>query len=125
MNILLLAGIGLAGGLGAAARFVMDGAVRSRVRTPLPVSTIAVNVAGSLLLGLLTGLVLRFAVPVELQLMVGVGFLGAFTTFSTASVETVWLLQARHPWLAMGNLLGTWLATVMAAAAGLALSGLF
>ena len=116
--------LGLAGGLGAGTRFVVDGLVRSRLRTALPLGTIAINIAGSFLLGLVAGLVIAHAAPAELQAVAGTGFLGGFTTFSTASFETVRLIQSRRTGLALLNGVGTAVAAVAAAAAGLALAGL-
>nr|WP_226762123.1 CrcB family protein [Arthrobacter sp. SO3] len=121
MTILLL---GLAGGLGAGTRFVVDGLVRSRARTALPVGTIAINVTGSFLLGLVAGAVIVHAAPVELQYIAGTGFLGGYTTFSTASFETVRLIQSRRTGLALVNGIGTAVAAVGATAAGLALATL-
>ncbi|WP_441005451.1 fluoride efflux transporter FluC [Arthrobacter sp. PsM3] len=121
MTILFL---GLAGGLGAGTRFVVDGLVRSKLRTALPVGTIAINVTGSFLLGLVAGAVIVHAAPVELQAVAGTGFLGGYTTFSTASFETVRLIQSRRTGLALLNGIGTAAAAVGAAAAGLAVAGM-
>lgn len=124
MNALTILLLGLAGGLGAGTRFVVDGLVRSKIRTALPVGTIAINVTGSLLLGLVAGAVIVHAAPVELQAIAGTGFLGGYTTFSTASFETVRLIQSRRTGLALLNGIGTAVAAVGAAAAGLALASL-
>ncbi len=124
MNVLTILLLGLAGGLGAGTRFVVDGLVRSRLRTALPVGTIAINVTGSFLLGLVAGAVIVHAAPVELQAIAGTGFLGGYTTFSTASFETVRLIQSRRTGLALLNGIGTAVAAVGAAAAGLALASL-
>jgi CrcB protein len=121
LTILLL---GLAGGLGAGTRFVIDGLVRSKIRAALPIGTIAINVTGSFLLGLVAGAVIAHAVPVELQAIAGTGFLGGYTTFSTASFETVRLIQSRRTGLALLNGVGTAAAAIGAAAAGLALASL-
>ena len=91
MTLLLIA---LAGGAGAAARFVVDGVVRSWARTALPLGTIFINLSGSLLMGILAGLVMAHQAPESLQLILGTGFLGGYTTFSTASLETVRLVQS-------------------------------
>jgi CrcB protein len=120
-TILLL---GLAGGLGAGARFVVDGLVRARIRTALPVGTITINVTGSFLLGLLAGAVIAHAAPPELQAIAGTGFLGGYTTFSTASFETVRLIQSGRTGLALLNGIGTAAVAVAAAAAGLAIASL-
>jgi CrcB protein len=124
VNALTILLLGLAGGLGAGTRFVVDGLVRSKLRTALPVGTIAINVTGSFLLGLVAGAVIVHAAPVELQAIAGTGFLGGYTTFSTASFETVRLIQSRRTGLALLNGIGTAIAAVGAAAAGLALASL-
>ena len=124
MNPLIIVLLGLAGGLGAGTRFVVDGLVRSKLRTALPVGTIAINVTGSFLLGLVAGAVIAHAAPVELQAIAGTGFLGGYTTFSTASFETVRLVQSGRTGLALLNGIGTAAAAVGAAAAGLALASL-
>ncbi|MBU4465569.1 MAG: fluoride efflux transporter CrcB [Actinobacteria bacterium] len=119
MSPLVFAALALAGGAGAVCRFVLDGIVRSRVRARLPIGTILINVTGSLLLGLVVGAVSAGLLPHEVQLIVGVGFLGGYTTFSTASFETVRLVQERR-WLgALMNGLGV--IVVATAAAGLGL----
>ncbi len=121
MTVLTVMLLGLAGGLGAGTRFVVDGLVRSRLRTALPLGTIAINITGSFLLGVLAGAVIVHAAPVELQAIAGTGFLGGYTTFSTASFETVRLIQSRRTGLAILNGVGTAVAAIGAAAAGLAL----
>ncbi len=109
----------LAGGVGAAARFTLDGAIRGRVRAAYPVATAVINLSGSFALGLVTGLALgRFLDP-SWQLVIGTGLLGGYTTFSTASFEVSRLLEERR-WLAGGvHLLGTVVAAAALAAAGL------
>ncbi|WP_400159235.1 fluoride efflux transporter CrcB [Arthrobacter sp. BPSS-3] len=124
MSLVTVALLGLAGGLGAASRFLLDGLIRSRVRAALPVATIVINVTGSFLLGLIAGAVGAHAAPPELQLIAGTGFLGGYTTFSTASFETVRLVQSGRSGLALVNGLGTAFAAVGAAAGGLVLGGL-
>lgn len=118
MSVLLLA---LAGGLGAAARFVLDGLVRARTSTPFPRGTFLVNVTGSLLLGLLAGAGAAGLVPAGALLVGGTGFCGGFTTFSTAMVETVRLAQDGDVRRALLNAAGTLLACVTAAALGVGL----
>ncbi|WP_432547248.1 fluoride efflux transporter FluC [Kineococcus sp. SYSU DK004] len=110
----------LAGSLGAVARFVVDGEVRRRWPTTFPWPTVGVNVTGSLLLGLVTGLVLAGAGPQDLRAVAGLGFCGGYTTFSTAVLESVRLAQRGAWWAAAGNAAGTLVATTAAAAAGLA-----
>lgn len=116
---LLFAVVALAGGVGAAARFVVDGAVRARTRGELPLGTMVVNVSGSLLLGVLTGLGLAHLASDQVVLVLGTGLLGGYTTFSTASVETVRLLQAGRYAASLVASLGMLVAAVAAAGAGL------
>ena len=84
----------------------------------------AINVSGSLVLGLLTGLVLFHGAPATVTLVAGTGFCGGYTTFSTASFETVRLVQRGAHAAALGSALGTLAAALGAAALGLALAAL-
>jgi len=84
--------VACAGSLGAVARFVVDGAIRHRRNTEFPWATVMINVTGSLILGFLVGVVLFHGAPREIQVIAGVGFCGGYTTFSTASMETIRLL---------------------------------
>jgi CrcB protein len=111
----------LAGGVGAVTRFVLDGLVRDRFGSSFPLGTVVINVTGSFLLGVVTGLVLGQAVPDEWRLVVGTGFCGGYTTFSTASFETVRLVERGQVGLALLNAVGTVVATVGVAAMGLRL----
>jgi fluoride exporter len=108
-----------AGGLGSAARFVLDGLIRARTRTSYPLGTTVINVSGSLLLGMVTGLAAHALLAPEWQMILGVGLMGGYTTFSTASVETVRLLQERRSIAAALNGLGMLALSVAAAALGL------
>ena len=110
--------VALAGGVGAVARFMLDGLVRSRLAS-FPVGTVLVNVTGSFVLGLVTGLTLAHVVPEELRLVVGTGFCGGYTTFSTASFETVRLVEQRRVGAALLNGVGTLVVTVCVAGLGL------
>ena len=125
MNPALLATlVALSGGAGAVARFVLDGVLRSRLRWLVPAGTLIVNVSGSLLLGLITGLAAFHAAPDNLRIVLGTGFLGGYTTFSTASFETARLVMERKGVASVVNSLGMLVLTVLAAAAGLALAAL-
>lgn len=84
MSLPVVLAIGLLGGIGAVARFLLDGAVTSRAGRGLPYGTLAVNLSGSLALGLLVGA----AAAGDTQRLVGTGLLGAYTTFSTWALET-------------------------------------
>ncbi|QAY72568.1 chromosome condensation protein CrcB [Agromyces protaetiae] len=113
----------LAGGVGAALRFFVDGVVKSRSRIAFPLGTAIINLTGSFALGLLVG----FASGRDaagLVTIVGVGLLGGYTTFSTASVETVRLAQEGRWRAALFNGFGVLVACVAAAFGGIAL-GLF
>ncbi len=118
---MILVLVALAGGLGASCRFLVDGVIRSRTSGVFPFGTVAINVSGSLVLGLITGLTLARTAPAELQLIAGTGFLGGYTTFSTASFETVRLVQEGRTRAALLNGFGTLVVTAVAAAVGLAL----
>jgi CrcB protein len=119
MTALVFVLLSVAGGVGASARLVLDGWVRSRVQTAFPVGTALINVTGSLLLGFVTGLTLTHALPEEWHLILGTGFLGGYTTFSTASVETVRLIQAKRFRAALANGIGMLVGAVLAAGLGL------
>ena len=110
--------VALAGGIGAALRFVVDGVLRERSRASFPLPTMIINVTGSLVLGLLTGLVMSHLLSHEWQLVVGTGMMGGYTTFSTASVETVRLLQERRWAAALTNGFGMLAFCTLAAGAG-------
>jgi CrcB protein len=124
MTPLLFIALAAAGGLGAATRFVVDGAVRSRIRSSFPVGVMVINITGSFLLGLLTGLVLGAVLGEEWLLVAGTGFLGGYTTFSTASFETVRLLQTGRVTAAVVNGLGMLVAAVAVSYLGLWLGSL-
>ena len=111
--------ISLAGGAGALARFVVDGAFRSRWAAAFPWATVVINVSGSFVLGVLTGLVLFRHDPDTLRLVLGTGFCGGYTTFGTASVEAVRLAQRGALAAAAGYALGTLVLAVGAGALGL------
>jgi CrcB protein len=84
VTVALVLGIGLIGGLGALARFVLDGAVSARVAGDFPWGTLAVNLSGAFLLGLLVGMALSDSA----FKLLGVGLLGGLTTFSTWVFES-------------------------------------
>ncbi|WP_456787658.1 fluoride efflux transporter CrcB [Cellulomonas sp. P5_C5] len=115
MTLLLVA---LLGGVGAATRFMVDGAVRSRWTRVFPLATLVVNVSGSLLIGLLTGAHLYHGLGPRMLLVAATGFCGGYTTFSTAMVETVRLIQAGEARRATANALGSLLLCLAAAALG-------
>ena len=107
----------LAGGIGAGTRFSVDAFVRPRVSATLPWSTHLINIIGSLLLGLIVGL----GAGDTWHTIAGTGFLGGFTTFSTASVETAHMALDGRYRAAFVNAVGMLVLSVGAAALGYAL----
>ena len=83
-------------------------------------ATFVINFSGSLLLGLLTGLVAAHTLPHSWQLLVGTGLLGGYTTFSTASFETIRLIEDRRYLAAAVNGIGMLIACTAGAGAGYA-----
>ncbi|MXP20729.1 fluoride efflux transporter CrcB [Gordonia sp. HNM0687] len=111
-----------AGALGAGARFVLDGVIKSRRSTTLPWATLAINISGSFLLGLIAGAVMFGTLDADIQTVVGTGFCGGYTTFSTASFETVRLAEQRRSVVAVANALASVLGSAVACASGLILA---
>lgn len=105
---------------GALGAFLRTGLSRAVARDWFPVGTLAVNVIGSFALGLLTG----FAPGESLRLFVGEGICGAFTTFSSFSVETVRLVEGGHRRRAVLNVTLTLVLGLSSAAMGFAVAGL-
>jgi CrcB protein len=114
--------VAIVGGLGAAARFVVDGWFRGRWARRMPLATIAVNVSGSFLIGLLAGGLASGGLPADAYTIAATGFCGGYTTFSTSMVETVRLAQAGDLRRASLNAFGTLVLTVAAATAGFGLT---
>lgn len=110
-----------AGGLGAVARFLADGAVQDRTSGPFPYGTLAVNVAGSFVLGLIAGAVWYHGAGSRLDAVAGAGLCGGFTTWSTASWESVRLAESGYLAHAAAFTLGGLAAALAAAVAGVAL----
>jgi CrcB protein len=113
-----------AGAAGAPARYLLDRAVGERARGAFPWGTFVVNVTGSFLFGLITGLGLNHAFPKVPRVVLGTGFCGAYTTFSTFTFETVRLLDEGALGEALRNAAGSLLAGSFAAAAGLAVAAI-
>ena len=112
----------LAGAVGAPLRYLVDVAITERTKGTFPWATFVINVTGSFLLGLLTGLGLHHGLPKTTRLVLGTGFCGAYTTFSTFSFESMRLLDEGEPLAAGKNAAATLLIAVLAAAAGLAIA---
>jgi fluoride exporter len=118
MGFLLLC---LGAALGAPARYLTDRAIQARHDTLVPWGTLTVNVVGSLVLGLLTGLAEAHQVPRAVMLGVGTGFCGALTTYSTFSYETLGLYEAGARLYATLNVVVSLAAGLCAALVGSAL----
>ncbi|MCV7101808.1 fluoride efflux transporter CrcB [Mycobacterium palustre] len=97
---LVWAGVVLIGGIGSVLRFVVDRSVSRRLAQPFPFGTLAVNVSGAALLGLIGGL----ALDKDAALVAGTAFVGAYTTFSTWMLETQRLGEERQTWAALLNI---------------------
>lgn len=109
--------VALAGGAGAVLRALLIHHLGLRRSDPLPAGTMVVNASGSLVLGVLTGLSLYHGLGPHLLAVIGIGLCGGYTTWSTASWETIHLLHTGHRTEAVVYTLGS-LALCLAAAAG-------
>lgn len=117
--------VSLAGSVGAVTRFVLDGHLRAKFGSGFPWATIIINVSGSFILGALTGLSMKNYGLANVQTVLGIGFCGGYTTFSTASFETVRLMERRQYASAAINAVGTLVATTLAAAFGIIVGRLY
>jgi len=108
--------------VGAPLRYLSDRAIQSRHDTVFPWGTLAVNVIGSLILGVVTGAVTAGGASPQVQLAVGTGFCGALTTYSTFSYETLRLLEDDARLFAVANVVASVVAGLGAAFLGVAIS---
>jgi CrcB protein len=115
MTVLLVL---LGGAVGAPTRYLVDRWVQSRHASVLPWGTFAVNAAGSVVLGLAAGAVSAADGPDWVLTLVGTGFCGALTTFSTFSYETVRLAEEGAAQAAVLNVVGSVVVAVAGCAAG-------
>jgi CrcB protein len=84
MTLLEVVGVGVLGGFGAVARFLLDGGIAARLGRAFPYGTLVVNLSGSVVLGVLVGP----ALPPRTSEVLTAGLIGAFTTFSTWMFES-------------------------------------
>ncbi|MFC7788249.1 fluoride efflux transporter FluC [Microbacterium sp. MAHUQ-60] len=115
MSALIVTLAAACGGVGAAARYLLDLGIARLAGTRFPWGVMVINISGSLALGLVVGML-----P-DAAFVIGAGFLGGYTTFSTAMIDTVVLWRDGARRASVLNAVGMLLASVAAAAAGLAL----
>jgi len=118
MNVLIWVGVMLIGGTGSVVRFLADGLVGAADRD-FPFGTLAVNVSGAVILGLITGLALGH----EQALLAGTAAVGSYTTFSTWMLETQRLTEERQYRMAAVNVIASLALGIAAAALGRLLGG--
>jgi CrcB protein len=119
---MLIASLIVGGGLGAVARYLKDGYIEDRIAGVFPWGTLIINVSGSLILGVVTGLALEHGLGEISKVAIGTGLCGAFTTFSTFSYETVRLLEEGSVRQAVKNVAISTVFGLAAAALGIALA---
>ena len=102
MKIVLLL---IGGAIGTLTRYGVSSFAQQKYAGLFPIGTLVVNLAGSLLIGLLWGMAENFAISSSVRLFLFVGILGGFTTFSAYSIETLTLLRDGSYKLALINIL--------------------
>jgi CrcB protein len=120
--VILALVVGVVAGLGAVIRYVVDQVVTHWYRPSLPLGTFVVNISGSFVLGLVTGLALHHGLSNNLDMVLGTGFAGGYTTWSTLMVETATLTDDSRHTHAFITVAGSLAAGLAAAAAGLSLA---
>jgi CrcB protein len=114
--VILAIAVGVAASLGAILRYGLDEVISRRSGTPVPLGTMVVNISGSFVLGLVTGLAAHHGLPSRTATICGAGLCGGFTTWSTYCWESLALARDRALG-AMAFTLGASLALCLAAAA--------
>jgi fluoride exporter len=112
----------LGGAIGAPLRYLADRTIQARHDSVFPWGTLAVNVAGSFLLGLLYRGLAADGVSPDLLALLGTGFCGALTTYSTFGYETVRLLAERSRFYALANAVASIVAGLGSAFTGAAVA---
>ncbi len=119
--------VGIGGMLGSIARFWLSATVQSAVGgTPFPYGTLTVNIIGSFILGIVMTLQMeRELISPEIRVLLGAGFCGGFTTMSTFSYETMWLLGDGQTGAALANIVASIVTCLAAVWAGILVGRLF
>lgn len=115
--------VAAAASVGAVCRYLLDLAIEHRTAAAWPLGTLVINLTGSFALGFLVGLGLYHGLGDQPRTVIGTGFVGAYTTFSTFSYETVRLLEDGSHRHALLNIATSTAGGLAAVAAGLALAG--
>ncbi len=112
----------LGGALGAGARYLVGKAMLGWLGADYPWGTLTVNVIGGLAMGVLAGMLSRSTAGEQARLLLGVGVLGGFTTFSAFSLELVTMVERGAMLTAMGYALASVVGAMLALFAGLAMT---
>jgi len=107
------------GAVGSGARYLTGRAMTALLGAGYPFGTLAVNLVGGLLMGVLVGVLARNSAPEGWRLLLGVGVLGGFTTFSSFSLDVVTMIERGAPGLALGYVLVSVIGSIAALFAGL------
>ena len=119
-----LLAVGVGGAVGALLRYALRELMPPLADGRIPFATLAANVAGSFLLGFLAGVMLqRASVSAEIRLGLTVGLLGAFTTFSAFSADTILLVEQGRLGSAAAYVFGSVATCLLAAAVGYRVAG--
>jgi CrcB protein len=113
--------VAVGGFMGAPSRYLLDRAINGRFESDLPWGTFFINISGAFVLGLITGLALSHHLAPAGKALLGTGFCGAYTTFSTFTFETLRLVEDGELLKAAGNVVVSVIVGLVGAAAGVAL----
>ena len=122
MSALAWVGFVAAAAVGAPLRYVLDGFIGDRIDGIFPWGTFVINATGSLLFGVITGLALYHAFPESSKVILGTGFCGSYTTFSSYAFESFALMEQGQWLLSAINIIGSNVLCLAAVLAGAALA---
>ncbi len=112
--------VGLGGFLGAIARYLFGLWIAARFGTAFPYGTFVINISGSFVLGIIMGLLDAHVLAPAVRLSLAIGLIGAYTTFSTFTYETLRLIEDGSVLLATTNVVGSVVVGLLVAVLGLA-----